>query len=119
MRDERPARVLVVDDQPYVREIICRCLEAEHHQCTCAANVQEAWGLLQGAEFDAVLTDIRMPGDSGMDLLAKIQAEMPHVAVVMVTASDDRQTAPERSLGSPREWFLDRKRSVTNGRIRK
>jgi putative two-component system response regulator len=93
MRDEQPARVLVVDDEPYVREVICRCLATEGYQHTCAASLQEAWGLLQGAEFDAVLTDISMPGGSGIDLLAKIHVEMPNVAVVMVTASNDRDMA--------------------------
>ena len=72
MPDIRPARLLVVDDEPHMREIICRYLTTEGYHCAAAGNVQDAWEMLQQESFDAVLSDISMPGKSGMDLLAMI-----------------------------------------------
>ena len=93
MPGKQSAKVLVVDDELVVRTIISRYLATEGYQSAAAGTVEEAWEMLQRESFDAVLSDIRMPGKSGMELLAMIEAQMPNVAVVMVSASDDRHTA--------------------------
>jgi putative two-component system response regulator len=86
-------RVLVVDDEGYVREILCRWLRSEGYDCEAAASAEQAWELLQQESFALVVTDIMMPRKSGMDLLNMVGRDMPDVAVVMVTAADDRRTA--------------------------
>jgi len=86
-------RILVVDDQAPVREILCRCLQAQGYACDTAADADKAWQRLRQDGYALVVSDIVMPGRSGLELLAMIRLEMPEVAVVMVTAADDRDTA--------------------------
>jgi putative two-component system response regulator len=87
------ARVLVVDDEPYICELIARYLEQEGYPCQKAASAEEALALLASEPFALMVSDISMPGTSGMDLLAATRSGYPDVAVIMVTAVDDRATA--------------------------
>jgi len=85
--------VLVVDDEPSVTDIICRWLRAEGYQCASAASVEEAWSVLADGSFALLVTDIRMPGKSGIELLAMVNERFPNLAVIMVTVLDERKTA--------------------------
>ncbi len=89
----RAGRILIVDDEPYVREILSRWLEREGYQCSTAASADEACEQLGHGDFALLVSDIVMPGRSGIDLLAAVTQEFPGVAVVMATAVDDRKTA--------------------------
>jgi putative two-component system response regulator len=93
MVEPAQTRVLVVDDEPYVREILRRWLEEEGYQCAQAANAEEALEALRADDYHLLISDIRMPGLSGLELLVRIRAQLPDVAVIMVTAVDDRSTA--------------------------
>ena len=57
--------VLIVDDEKHTREGLQQAL-AEHYDVTTAASADEAFNLLDAATFDVVLTDLRMPGKSGL-----------------------------------------------------
>jgi len=94
-RDNRPARILVVDDEPHMREFISRLARNEGYICTTAADGQEASELLADIPFELLICDIAMPGKNGLELLQEINAEPHDLAVIMVTAKDDRQTAME------------------------
>jgi putative two-component system response regulator len=91
----KDARLLVVDDESYVREVLARYVGAEGYTVDQAASGEEAWQMLAEDSFDLVITDIMMPGMSGMDLLQRIQEERANVGVIMVTAVNDRGTAIE------------------------
>jgi len=93
MSDARGGRVLVVDDDPFVSDVVCRWLTEEDCACVCAASGEEAWDLLQDGGFPLILTDIMMPGMSGIELLAKVKAWRKDIAVVMLTGVDDREVA--------------------------
>jgi len=86
------ARVLIVDDEPHICEILSRWLIADGYQCTTAFDGNAALRLLDTHEFQLVISDIMMPGISGVDLLHAIVGQYPATAVLMVTAVDDRQT---------------------------
>jgi len=88
-----PARVLVVDDQAFVTDVLKRWIEAEGHACRKAASAEEAIEELSRAPFDLVVSDIGMPGMSGLDLLEVIRRDHPDVAFLLQTAMDDRRTA--------------------------
>lgn len=90
---KQPASVLVVDDDRRVCELVCRWLSREGHSCTEAESGEGAVRLLQSESYDLVVTDIMMPGMSGVDLLTYIKSQFPDVAVLMLTAVDDRETA--------------------------
>lgn len=87
------ARILVVDDEQFICELISRWLTAEGYECVTAANGDEALKRLSEQEFKLMVCDIMMPGMSGVDLLTLIKPLFPRVAVLMVTGVDDRKTA--------------------------
>lgn len=88
-----PASILVVDDEVTMREVLLRNLRAGGYRLRSAGSVQEAWALLERAPSDLVLSDIMMPGGTGLELLERIKAGFPDTAVVMVTALADIQAA--------------------------
>ena len=89
----KKARLLVVDDEASIREILQRTLESEGYYCSTAANVKLALDELNSSQVDLVLSDIMMPGKSGVELLQEIQVLCPDTAVILVTAVSDTQTA--------------------------
>jgi putative two-component system response regulator len=93
MERETQARILVVDDEPYVREIIWEWLSAAGYACTVADSGQRAVEILAAERFDLVVSDITMPGMDGVALLAHVRESFPDMAVIMVTAVDDRKVA--------------------------
>lgn len=88
-------RILVVDDEPYICEILSRVLGSEGYTCEVASNGEAALKLLENDTFHLMISDIMMPGLSGLDLLAIVRAVHPDVAVIMLTAVDDRKIAVE------------------------
>jgi putative nucleotidyltransferase with HDIG domain len=85
--------VLVVDDEASLRSLLGDALASAECDCYTAANGEEALVLMGQVPFDAVITDLRMPGLSGIRLLEKIRRAHPHVAVLMATAEDDIRVA--------------------------
>lgn len=86
-------RILVVDDERYVREIVRRWLERVGYECVCAEDFNVAAEFLQTQTFDVVTSDISMPGQSGMELLKIIKDKYPETAVLMLTANADTRLA--------------------------
>jgi len=86
--------VLIVDDEKHTREGLQQAL-AESYDVTVAANADEAFNLLDAQSFDVVLTDLRMPGRSGLKVIDKALA-LPHrPAVLMMTAYGSVESAVE------------------------
>lgn len=86
-------RVLVVDDEESVRDLLQRILEGAGYTVVTAANGQEALDKLSQLQIVAVLLDIKMPGMSGMEVLQQITTNWPDICVVMATIISDAQTA--------------------------
>ncbi len=89
------ARVLIVDDEPLVREMVARKLTERGIVCADAASGEEALQKLESDDFDVVLLDIRMPHRSGLETLAEIKIKYPDIAVIMVTVVADIEIAIE------------------------
>lgn len=87
------ARILIVDDEPYICQILTRVLTSEGYSCEAGSNGDAAIRLLEKETFHLMISDIMMPGMSGMDLLAIVRSVYPDLAVIMLTAVDDRKTA--------------------------
>jgi len=94
MADEK-IKVLVVDDEETVRILFQRILQAAGYDVATATNGKEALTVMADADIDVVLLDIKMPGLSGVDVLAKITTDWPDICVIMVTAVADVRTAVE------------------------
>ena len=90
--DDETTRILIVDDDPNICEILARYLRIEGYECLATSDAERALELLTGGNFQLVISDIMMPGMSGIDLLGVIRRSWPDIAVLMVTAVDDRDT---------------------------
>ena len=86
-------RILCVDDDEQVRTLIARVLDSGGHECVAAADVEEARALLAEGRFHAVLCDIDLPGESGLELLRDLRTKHPDVAPIMVTGADEPDVA--------------------------
>jgi putative nucleotidyltransferase with HDIG domain len=95
--------LLVVDDECAVREILAEGLEVHGYRTRVAASAAEALEILRRAHCNIVLSDIDMPGGSGLDLLKNIKALDPDIDVVMVTGVVDARTA----IGAIRDGATD------------
>src|SRR6266545_1966525 len=87
--------VLVVDDEDGIRQALTRFLTRLGYDVQAAANAAEALKLLPQHHPQAMLCDIRMPETSGVELLPKVLAQDPDLAVLMLTAIDEPRTAIE------------------------
>lgn len=83
-------RILIVDDDDAVRGMF-QCYLSEHYSCATASSFDEAVALLQTEPFALVLSDIIMPGRSGVELLREIKTRFPETAVIMVSGIDRTQ----------------------------
>jgi putative nucleotidyltransferase with HDIG domain len=83
------ARVLAVDDEAAARKLLSIILGPPAFRCTTAGNGEEALAALQREPFDAVISDLQMPGISGMELLTQVRRRFPHVAFLVTTGVDD------------------------------
>ena len=78
--------ILIVDDEKSQREILTMILRKEGYDTTDVSGVSEAMELLNRQEFDLILTDLKMQGQSGLDLLEQVMAEDPQQCMIMMTA---------------------------------
>ena len=88
-------RVLIVDDEKSMREFLSIVLRKEGHDVTVAAHGPEALSLIDKEIYDLIISDIKMPGLSGLDLLKAVKAVSPSTIVLMMTAFASTETAVE------------------------
>ncbi|KFE68001.1 response regulator [Hyalangium minutum] len=90
-----PGHILIVDDERDIRQLLREMLTLEGHEVAEATNGAEALSRLRDASFDLVLTDVRMPNLSGMELLRRVREVSPSTEVVVATAYAELDTAIE------------------------
>jgi len=88
-------KILVIDDEQIVLKSCRRILEGESHQVFTVPSGQEAFEVLAKEPIDIVITDIKMPGMDGMQVLDRIKKEYPDVLVIMITGYSTVQSAVE------------------------
>jgi response regulator RpfG family c-di-GMP phosphodiesterase len=87
------AKILVVEDEDLLRELLVQALEGEGYECMAAGLASKALEILGDEEVDLVISDVRMPGLSGLDLLKMIKDRWPDIAVIMATGVMEAHTA--------------------------
>jgi two-component system response regulator PilR (NtrC family) len=88
-------RVLVVDDERGMRDFLEIFFRREGMPVATAASVPEARALLEADDFDLVMTDVQMPGESGLGLLRFVKESAPETIVIVITAFATTETAIE------------------------
>ena len=89
------ARVLVVDDEPSMRQMLTIALRREGYQVSTAEDGAAALAALAAGQLDLLITDVRMPEMSGVDLLREAKRIDPALSVVMMTAYGSKETVLE------------------------
>lgn len=82
--------ILVVDDHPVMRDVICQILEDSGHDVRCAAEGREALRKLSCAHFDLVVTDIVMPEMDGLELIGEIRRRYLDTRIIAVSGGGER-----------------------------
>jgi two-component system response regulator HydG len=102
-----PARrpILVVDDSPETQEVLRRNLEARGFTVTAAGAVPEAIERLDAAHFDLVITDLKMPQISGIDLVRHVRENLPDTEVMMITGYATISSAVEAVKAGAEEYL--------------
>ncbi len=95
MANDPTQHVLVVDDEPDIRELLEITLTRMGLETKSAEDLQHAKQLLQAHPFDLCLTDMRLPDGNGIDLVRHIQQQYAHVPVAMITAHGNMESAIE------------------------
>ena len=88
-------RILVADDDDVIQTVVRDTLEAAGHEVDVAADGVAALARLGAGEFDALITDLQMPGLTGIELLRQVRADRPELPVIMMTAHASVETAVE------------------------
>jgi CheY-like chemotaxis protein len=77
--------ILLVEDEPKSRYALARTLRTHHYDVTEVGGGNEALALLNKSHFDLVITDLKMPDQSGLVLLAHIRAKWPRMPLIMMS----------------------------------
>ncbi len=95
MRDEDRPRILVVDDAPDTLEILDRNLASRGYKMFTSSNVTEAVQLLDQVPIDLVITDLKMPEISGLDLVRHVRENLKNTRIMMITGYASVDSAVE------------------------
>ncbi|HEY3038216.1 MAG TPA: HD domain-containing phosphohydrolase [Pyrinomonadaceae bacterium] len=86
------SRILIVDDETEITAILSDLFEGKY-ECTTAAAAEEALGLLAGNDYELVVSDITMPGMSGLDMIPHVKRSSPNTVVVMISGMQTVESA--------------------------
>ncbi len=99
-------RVLVVDDEGQIRELLRERLSVEGYACRICPGGDDALTALAQESFDVVVSDFRMPGMSGLTLLQHVRRKYPHLAFIMITVEDDARVVVEAMKEGASDYLL-------------
>ena len=100
----KKVRVLIIDDEPDMRETMRYLLEREGFEVLVAAEGSEAMKLARSAAVQIVITDIYMPGKEGIETIYELRREFPHTRIIVMSGGGGRKgmdfLAVARELGA-------------------
>ena len=86
-------RILLIDDDPGVSEVIGLLLEREGYSVERAATLKQAITLVEATEVDLVVTDLKLPDGTGLDVIALLLGRDPGLPIVMITSYSSMESA--------------------------
>jgi YesN/AraC family two-component response regulator len=84
------AKILIIDDEEMVRDVLRQTLEREGYHVEAAADGERGLALFQSWRPDLVITDILMPGKEGLETIRELRAEDPDVQIIAISGGGDR-----------------------------
>jgi two-component system response regulator PilR (NtrC family) len=113
------AEILIVDDDEIIRDTLHELLSSDYH-CETAETAERALEKLKEQSFDLILTDISMPGLSGLQLLERVLKDYPETPVIIVSGMRDHEHAQELiSLGAFDSVVKPFRLEVVEGSVRR
>jgi diguanylate cyclase (GGDEF)-like protein len=98
--------ILVVDDEMSIRRVLTQVLEKDGYAVTAAASGEEGLGFLGQKEFALVISDIKMPGMTGLELLKEVKEHCPDTQVIIITSFASLETALEALRSGAYDYLL-------------
>jgi CheY-like chemotaxis protein len=95
LTDRRTVRVLLVDDEEAIRLSLSTFLTRSGYDVDTAGSASQALAMLESGQYSLMLSDIRMPGMTGVELVPRALASNPDLAIVMLTAVNDAPSGTE------------------------
>lgn len=86
-------RILIVDDEPGICQMLSLCFKKNGFDITSAGDAAEAFKLLMQEPFDAIISDVMMPGEDGIAFLGRVHAAWPEIPVILMTGHAQMQMA--------------------------
>jgi len=105
MGDLQQVKILVVDDEEFMRKLMTNILRKAGMEVLTAQSGEEALRVLQENGCDVVVSDVRMAGMSGFDLLKQVKAQHPDTAFVVMTGHADSYTIKDALLQGADEYI--------------
>ncbi|MCS6850278.1 MAG: sigma 54-interacting transcriptional regulator [Gemmataceae bacterium] len=101
-----PLRVLVIDDEEFHAEAVAESLRRVGYECVIATSGAAGARKIEEEDFDVILTDLRMEGRDGLDILRKAKQELPDSEVILITGHGDVKTAVEAMRQGAAHYLL-------------
>lgn len=101
----KKARILIVDDEEGIREALYEFFALEF-DCATAASAEEALDLLQSEEFQLVISDIRMPGMNGLEMIEHVHRISPATVTIMISGNQNIESAVEALRGGAFDYIV-------------
>jgi DNA-binding NtrC family response regulator len=99
-------RVLLVDDDPGIAEVIGMLLEREGYGVEHAASVKAALARIDAPEIDVVVTDLKLPDGTGLDVIGAIRARRPRLPVIVITSYSSIESAIAALRGGALDYVI-------------
>lgn len=99
-------KILIVDDEVLMRNFLVEALKRKGLEAVATESGEKALGLLQEQSFDMVITDMKMPGMTGIDVLTKVKEISPRTLVIVVTAFGTIENAVEAMKGGAFHYLI-------------
>src|SRR5712692_6369852 len=103
--DAASGSILVIDDEPDIRESLEALLSQENYRVTLAANANEGLACLEKSAFDLVLLDLMMPDKSGMQVLEEVRARDHETPIFLITAYGSVEVAVDALKRGASDYF--------------
>lgn len=113
---QKQGRVMVIEDDREMRSLLEDFIQEEGYEVRSADNGSEAFRILAKDEFDLIITDVRMPGLSGLDILPGMRKLQPHSAIIVITAFGSEEVYT-RAMERGADGYLQKPISLETLRI--
>src|SRR5438477_6461890 len=100
------SKVLLIEDEKTLASALQRVLETEGHEVTAATDSQEGLAAAREGDFQVVVTDLKMPGVSGMDVIKVLHETKPQLPVILMTGHHTTETAIEAMKFGAYDYIL-------------